>query len=179
MRWPLGVMAFCIIALAALPTREAVTPSMRVENSVTNWSWSPASVGKSELNCLTNNIYYEARSESPRGQLAVAYVTLNRLRSPGFGRTICDVVFQKDAFTWTRDRDELDGEDIDEQAWLLAELIGRLAVAGLAEDPTNGATDFHAVHIKPTWSADKIATTQIGHHKFYTRRPRVRLRSAR
>jgi spore germination cell wall hydrolase CwlJ-like protein len=34
-----------------------------------------------ELNCLTNNIFYEAESESFKGKLAVAQVTMNRVRS--------------------------------------------------------------------------------------------------
>ena len=106
--------------------------------------------------------------------MGVAYVTLNRVRAPGFARTICHVVYQKDAFTWTQRREELEAEDLDEQAWLLAELIAKLAMAGLAEDPTNGATDFHAVNVKPPWVIDKVPTTQIGRHKFYKRRPKTR-----
>ena len=66
-----------------------------------------------ELRCLAENIYYEARGESLNGQYAVAEVTMNRLRSPGFPKTICGVVYDTrwDAirhrfvghFSWTED----------------------------------------------------------------------------
>ena len=45
-----------------------------------------------DLRCLAENIYFEARGEPLRGQYAVAEVTLNRVASPHFPDTICDVV---------------------------------------------------------------------------------------
>ena len=45
-----------------------------------------------ELQCLAENIYFEARGEPLNGQYAVAEVTINRLRSPYFPKTICGVV---------------------------------------------------------------------------------------
>ena len=44
------------------------------------------------MRCLAENIYYEARGEPLNGQYAVAEVTLNRVRSPYFPKTICAVV---------------------------------------------------------------------------------------
>lgn len=44
--------------------------------------------------CLSEAIYYEARSESLIGQKAVAEVILNRRKSKHFPNTICEVVFQ-------------------------------------------------------------------------------------
>ena len=42
-----------------------------------------------QLNCLTNNIFYEAESESFKGKLAVAQVTMNRVRSGIFMFDVC------------------------------------------------------------------------------------------
>ena len=47
-----------------------------------------------ELDCLSQAVYYEARGESSEGQAAVAQVVLNRLRHPGFPKTVCGVVYQ-------------------------------------------------------------------------------------
>ena len=48
-----------------------------------------------QLLCMAKNIYYEAASESYEGKLAVAQVTMNRVNSPLYPKTICEVVYQK------------------------------------------------------------------------------------
>src|SRR5687768_8008921 len=47
-----------------------------------------------ELECLAKTIYFEARGESEQGQRAVAAVVLNRVRSPDFPDSVCEVVHQ-------------------------------------------------------------------------------------
>src|ERR1700676_3174349 len=47
-----------------------------------------------DLECLAENIYFEARGEPLEGQYAVAEVTLNRTRAQNFPHTICSVVHQ-------------------------------------------------------------------------------------
>ena len=47
-----------------------------------------------EKRCLAEAIYFEARSEPIRGQLAVAQVVVNRLKNPAYPGTICGVVYQ-------------------------------------------------------------------------------------
>ena len=46
------------------------------------------------LQCLTEAVYYEARSESEEGQRAVAQVVLNRVRHPAYPNSVCGVVYQ-------------------------------------------------------------------------------------
>src|SRR5919106_4678476 len=53
------------------------------------------------LDCLARNVYYEARGEPIAGQYAVAEVTMNRKASPRYPKTVCEVVYQKEAFSWT------------------------------------------------------------------------------
>jgi spore germination cell wall hydrolase CwlJ-like protein len=48
-----------------------------------------------DIDCLAKNIYYEAGAESEEGKVAVAMVTINRVRDGRFGKTICSVVDQK------------------------------------------------------------------------------------
>src|SRR5690606_7988208 len=47
-----------------------------------------------ELRCMATAIYFEARGEPYRGQVAVGQVIMNRIRSPLYPNTICGVVFQ-------------------------------------------------------------------------------------
>ena len=51
---------------------------------------------KESLNCLADNIYWEAATESFEGKLAVAQVTMNRVHSGKFRGSVCEVVKQKD-----------------------------------------------------------------------------------
>ena len=48
-----------------------------------------------DRDCLARNIYYEAGSEPEEGKVAVAMVTINRVRDGRFGKTICSVVDQR------------------------------------------------------------------------------------
>ena len=49
---------------------------------------------KRELRCMATAIYFEARDEPVKGQIAVAQVIMNRIRSPFYPKTICGVVYQ-------------------------------------------------------------------------------------
>ncbi|HYB11276.1 MAG TPA: cell wall hydrolase [Alphaproteobacteria bacterium] len=169
MRWPLSALAFCISLLATIPSHEAVSSYAPEDRTPPLPTWPVVTVDRVELHCLTMNIYYEARGEAPEGQLAVAHVTLNRSRAHGFARTICDVVYQRNAFSWTGHRKGKKAAPFDDDAWSLAAMIARLALSGLTEDPTGGATDFHAASARPSWVADKALTAEIGHHRFYVR----------
>ena len=55
-----------------------------------------------ELKCLSDMIYHEARGESESGQLAVAIVTINRAKSGKYPANLCNVIYQKGQYTWTR-----------------------------------------------------------------------------
>lgn len=57
-----------------------------------------------ELGCLVANIFWEARGEDDLGQAAVAWVTLNRARSPDYPDTVCGVVWQESQFSCFLDR---------------------------------------------------------------------------
>ncbi|GEM_PF-3448673 len=60
-----------------------------------------ATLAEKDIAVLAKNILHEARGESQRGQLAVAQVTLARLLSGKFGKSVHDVVFAKNQFSWT------------------------------------------------------------------------------
>lgn len=129
---------------------------------------------RQNLTCLALNVYFEARGESKAGQHAVAEVTMNRVASGRYPKTVCAVVYQQNwdalrkryvgAFSWTEFdvRETPSGKEW-QRAWEAAETIyyGR-------ETPTlNGALHYHAVYIKPSWSRDKEPVARIGKHVFY------------
>lgn len=52
--------------------------------------------------CLAATVYLEARSESPRGQMAVAEVALRRRETGRWGSDVCSVVEARDQFALSR-----------------------------------------------------------------------------
>ena len=60
---------------------------------------SVASTSNSDLYLLAKLVYSEARGESYTGQVAVAAVVLNRVKSASFPNTIAGVIYQPYAFT--------------------------------------------------------------------------------
>jgi len=48
-----------------------------------------------EVQCLAQNIYYEARNEPEEGKVAVGLVTINRTQDPRFPDSVCGVVHQR------------------------------------------------------------------------------------
>ena len=56
---------------------------------------------KDDYSCLAANIYYEAGIEPLDAKIAVAYVTLNRVKSGIYPSNICSVVYQGCQFVWT------------------------------------------------------------------------------
>ena len=66
-------------------------------------SSSSSSTNSSDLNLLAKVVYGEARGEPYAGQVAVAAVVLNRVKSSSFPNTIAGVVYQSGAFTAVSD----------------------------------------------------------------------------
>jgi spore germination cell wall hydrolase CwlJ-like protein len=123
------------------------------------------------LHCLALNVYHEARSEPQAGQLAVAAVTLNRMRSEAFPDSVCAVVKQggeqrnRCQFSWWCDGKS--DRPTEAEAWNKAQRISRLALLGLVDDPTDEALYYHATYVKPRWSRKLERTVRINQHIFY------------
>jgi spore germination cell wall hydrolase CwlJ-like protein len=127
-----------------------------------------------DLNCLTKNIYHEARGEPVDGQYAVAEVTMNRVASKHYPNTVCDVVYQEkfdvirkrnvSAFSWT----ELDVTGpINRKIWNRAWKIAAEVYDEQAELRADGALFYHSKYIRPRWSRGKRRIAKIGRHIFY------------
>jgi N-acetylmuramoyl-L-alanine amidase len=92
-----------------------------------------------------------AHHKSLLGQAAVAYVTLNRVRSPAYPNSVCDVVWQPMQFSWTQDGKSDRMTDLD--AIGKAVDIALAASRGKIKDPTGGALHYFAHRkVKPDWA---------------------------
>ena len=125
--------------------------------------------------CLQQNIYFEARNQSTTGQVAVAWVTLNRMSAARYPDTICDVVWQNRQFSWTHDgKSDKPGKTVLEQrAWEDAGLVAEVVLLDWARErtsPVDNATMFHATWMDkaPYWASSYNKVVIIDDHIFYT-----------
>lgn len=120
-----------------------------------------------DLDCLTRNIYYEAGVEESRGKYAVAQVTINRLKTGHWGRTVCDVVYAPKQFSWTGVRILTKP---DTGLWAQSEHIARQVLEGYRVPQLARSLYYHAVYIRnPVWADPAAQAGQIGNHVFYDR----------
>ena len=126
----------------------------------------PNTYSRSDLECLIMNVYYESRGEDFKGKMAVAYTTLNRVKSNLFPDNICDVVWQKNQFSWTSNDDLVINKT--EAEWFNSAFAAIIALHKPGGDLTNGALFFHANYIvKPSWAKKMEITLKHGGHTFY------------
>lgn len=121
-----------------------------------------------DVECLARNVYYEAGVESTVGKYAVAQVTLNRVKTGYWGKSICKVVYADSQFSWTK---------VPKRAWI--RLKGRTwdesrAVAetaleqGVRVKKLKTALFYHADYVRPNWRDKDKRVAKIGQHIFYT-----------
>jgi N-acetylmuramoyl-L-alanine amidase len=127
-----------------------------------------------DIRCLAENIYFEARGEPLRGQYAVAEVTMNRLRSPLFPNTVCEVVHDTRwdtarkrlvaHFSWTAFKLRLESGSPE---WKLAMDIATAVYDGDYQPLVPDALFYHATYVTPYWASSKRVVARIGNHIFY------------
>lgn len=138
-----------------------LTPSFAIsEGSKTNY----------QIDCLARAMYHEARAESTKGIQAIGNVVINRKNTGKFGKSLCEVVYEKNQFTGIRQRKYTD--------WKSYNKIYKLAeVTYISKsDVTAGATYFHNQKVKPRWSYRMQKTVTIGNHSFYRDNHKVKNR---
>lgn len=126
-----------------------------------------------QIDCLADNIYYEAGFEPYNGQVAVALVTLNRTQDPRFPKDICSVVKQKVKstcqFTWFCENFKTKSKEVYDRAREIA--IHVYVNYEKLPDITNGALFYHADYVNPRWKLERTAV--IGRHIFYKDKDRI------
>ena len=137
-----------------------------------------------EISCLAVNIYHEAMGESKEGKLAVAFVTLNRVKSNAYPNTVCGVVYQGYHKPSWRDETKMvpirhrcqfswycDGKPDIVRDFDIYEEIIELSIdvwEDRYEDNTEGSLFYHADYVEPTWAQHMAKTVKIDRHIFYT-----------
>lgn len=128
-----------------------------------------------DLLCLAENIYHEARSQAVAEKIAISHVVLNRVKHKKYPNKVCDVIYQakrkegrilrnRCQFSWYCDGRS--DEATNRKAW--TESVNAAAVASIINfDITEGATHYHANYVDPKWSSKLEFTVAIGRHRFY------------
>ena len=130
-----------------------------------------------ETVCLSEALYFEARSESFIAQLAVGNVIYNRVKSSKFPNTFCEVVHQanktrqgklikhKCQFSYYCDGKE---EKIyNKESYKTVTSVSHLIIEGVSIESLRDALYYHAVYVTPYWVKDKMYLGNLGLHKFY------------
>jgi N-acetylmuramoyl-L-alanine amidase len=118
-----------------------------------------AKYSANDLKIMANAVYGESRGEPYEGQVAVAAVILNRVKSPNFPNTPTGVVFQPGAFTAVSDG----------QIWLTPNDRAKKAVQDAINgwDPSDGCTYyFNPDTATSKWIWSRPQVKRIGKHIF-------------
>lgn len=116
-----------------------------------------------ETECLARTVYLEAANQTLQGQLAVAQVVLNRMKSHTYPKSACAVVGQHGQFA----RSDDDSDPAASKPWATAVAIATIAEDGHVAEVAPGAMFFHATYVSPAWSQDHERIAQVGDHIFY------------
>jgi spore germination cell wall hydrolase CwlJ-like protein len=119
-----------------------------------------AEVDSDELDCLAKVVLHEAGNQSRTGQLAVAQVVMNRVRSPRFPDTVCDVVMQRGQFS----NIHAYNPRRDGRRWRTAVEVARDALSGSSAPVIRGALFFNGASARPV---GHTRLGRIGDHAFY------------
>ena len=140
---------------------------------------------KKDVECMSLNIYHEARNQGTAGIFAVMAVVLNRMNDDRFPDTICGVVKQgpirpswknngtffpiknKCQFSWWCDGKSDKPLEVEKYNYYTNVVREVLSYELDFVDITDGATFYHADYVTPSWARTKIKTVEIEDHIFY------------
>lgn len=138
--------------------------------------------GYTDEQCLTANLFFEARGEGEAGMRAVSDVVINRTKHKFFKgqNTACKVVFARKQFSWTAQhpkdliarvlKGNLEGfmpEDI--AAYQKAKKIAKQALKNVPRSTLpKTVVNFHTTEVNPRWASKMKKYAKIGNHVFYS-----------
>lgn len=122
--------------------------------------------------CLAEAVYFEARGEAVRGQIAVAQVVMNRVFSGFYPTTVCGVVYQNKyhhmACQFTFACDNVPDVVREPDMWDRAKRIAKAMLDGQLWLPEVGkSTHYHAYWVHPSWVSEMKKMYKFGVHTFY------------
>ncbi|MFT7531706.1 MAG: N-acetylmuramoyl-L-alanine amidase, partial [Gammaproteobacteria bacterium] len=104
--------------------------------------------------------------ETRQGQLAVAAVTLNRVRSSKFPTSVCSVVWQPKQFSWTHTQSSYFPTDL--KSWSQAQEIARTVLDQKVVANYRNLLFYHSKKVRPFWIKEKRFVARVGSHLFYS-----------
>jgi N-acetylmuramoyl-L-alanine amidase len=115
-------------------------------------------------------IFREARGEPLAAKRAVAHVILNRVRAPGFPKTVAKVIMQPNAFSCFRKDDANYAKLPDPRN--AAEWAAFEECCAVAEDPgednTGGAVFYHSpMAAPPKWADPSKLVAEVGAFRLF------------
>lgn len=119
----------------------------------------PQGFSQNDIKLMANAVHGEARGEPYEGQVAVAAVILNRVKSPTFPNTVSGVIFEPRAFTAVADG----------QIWLTPNETAERAVLDAINgwDPSSNALYyFNPETATSPWIWTRPQIKEIGKHIF-------------
>jgi spore germination cell wall hydrolase CwlJ-like protein len=151
-----------------LLTSEIETLNHKVE--FLNLSYEKKQLVLKEVECLARNIYFEAGGEPRAGKIAVAEVTMNRVKSKQYPRTVCGVVHQRTKgtcqFSWVCEGKKKVYRN--SSAWRDSiKIAENILISKHHYGIIGSAKYFHADYVDPAWAEQKQLIRKIGNHIFY------------
>ncbi len=128
---------------------------------------------ENQLECLAINIYREAGHENFEGKVAVAQVTMNRVKDGRFGDDVCGVIYKKNVvmdrvvcqFSWACDQ-AAKTRPVNQAAYKESyEVAKKVLLEDFRLSVLKDALYYHANYVNPRWNLEKIGS--IGNHIFY------------
>ena len=168
-------MMFNVKLFTDLETIKNSYQKISINSVFKNLNFGAGNVNSAELKCLAENVYYEAGGESYAGKIAVANVTMNRVNSGMYPKTVCGVVYEGSnnprniacQFSWTCDGSAARPKN--PVTWSQSQSIAKMILSNdkKVADITDGALFFHANYVKPDWSRIYTRVATIDNHLFY------------
>lgn len=163
--WSLWLIFWTIIVFSVIKQSEAGELNTEIKDVLKETNMS-------SISCHIYNVYHEARSGSDLEMIAVMNTVSNRVKSPHFPNSICEVIKQKWAYSWTNDKRSdvmYDKESVER----ISSVVDKyLLNKGLFISLSEGIDHYHHISITPEWSQSKRMKRVgiVGEHIFYRRK---------
>lgn len=149
------------------PVKEILPPEKSKFARIFN-TGKKVNLSEKEFDCLSRNIYWESLREPLIGQIAVATITHNRVKSKKWGNSFCKVVFEPKQFSWTNLDKIRNATPKNKNQWKRAKHSAMLFTKGVRVTNLENSHFYYADYIKPpVWSKKMIKTAKIGTHIFF------------
>lgn len=162
------------IPRSVIPTTKIVFLNDNLKQSTKPKEFKSKPIDSKSVECLAKNIFHEARGTNKWEMIRVANVTMNRVKSGKYPKTVCSVVYQPYQFSWTLEQlkkynpiPKLYKSKIDLQSFDLAKQIASRAISNDLPDLTKGALWYHTHEVNPKWNKKKEITVASNWHRYY------------